>query len=235
MSSLKSIPFSMLVVVTVSATIVQGGCHWLVPFRSHEPAICKDCHLLSEKLSEEHRIKSDKMIFYLPFVPQPDDPLNLAFVIHSNHYNRTYAENGSERFEGDCWSCHEMKNGTTFRLSGVAGVLLNGINKDAITRMEPYFESWATSRYLDHTHFQGGTTSEDCHGTHLPDNKPTMEQCLACHGSYPELALLTEEKGDLNPHLSHIGEVRCSLCHYAHQKSKDHCQSCHEELSFTVP
>ena len=76
---------------------------------------------------------------------------------------------------------------------------------------------------------------EMCHGKLLPRSRPTKEQCLECHGSYQELGMITEKEESLNPHQSHIGEVRCTYCHHAHKESKDYCNRCHDEIKFEVP
>lgn len=82
---------------------------------------------------------------------------------------------------------------------------------------------------------------EDCH---LKDSHvviPTTDQCLSCHNSYSELAKKTEnvediKKGISNPHKSHIGEARCTLCHKIHSPSVLYCNTCHSpQFHLKVP
>ena len=68
----------------------------------------------------------------------------------------------------------------------------------------------------------------DCHLT--GNTKPlTTEDCLACHGSFEEVAGETA-KLDPNPHNSpHYGtELDCDLCHHEHSRSENFCAQCHE-------
>jgi hypothetical protein len=72
----------------------------------------------------------------------------------------------------------------------------------------------------------------------------TTAVCLACHGSYEELAALgaelVDEDGNIvNPHDTHRGEVDCCKCHLVHdtevtmvEKAYTYCYSCHHYGSF---
>jgi len=68
----------------------------------------------------------------------------------------------------------------------------------------------------------------DCHLTGNPKPLGT-EDCLACHGSFEEIAGGTA-KLDPNPHNSpHYGpELDCDLCHHEHSRSENFCAQCHE-------
>jgi fumarate reductase flavoprotein subunit len=82
---------------------------------------------------------------------------------------------------------------------------------------------------------------EDCHLENSEVVIPTTDKCLSCHGSYLEIAKKTEKMEDIkrgisNPHKSHIGEVRCTLCHKIHSSSVLYCNTCHSpHFSFQVP
>ena len=72
-----------------------------------------------------------------------------------------------------------------------------------------------------------------CHKGGDTTKKPTMDQCLACHGSYNDLAKRTEKLNpQFNPHLSHKGQEDCTSCHSMHGESHLICNDCH---AFTGP
>lgn len=60
-----------------------------------------------------------------------------------------------------------------------------------------------------------------------PGSEVKTEKCMACHGNYDKLVLLTD-KNEVNPHESHLGEPDCSQCHHAHKKSEAVCNQCHD-------
>ena len=67
------------------------------------------------------------------------------------------------------------------------------------------------------------------------ENAP-LESCLgaACHGSYSDVAELTRDI-EPNPHSSHLGEVRCTVCHKSEGKSTFYCNKCHVNVDLNVP
>lgn len=75
-------------------------------------------------------------------------------------------------------------------------------------------------------HATEALSCKDCHKTTEPVARPPAEACDRCH-TYAELATATA-KVDPNPHQSHQGEVRCTLCHRVHQPSMLVCNECHE-------
>ena len=78
-------------------------------------------------------------------------------------------------------------------------------------------------------HAKASVTCEKCHATKTPAEGAAVgiAACAKCHGSYEALAGKT--KGvDPNPHLTHQGNVRCSDCHWGHQKSVLMCNDCHK-------
>ena len=74
-------------------------------------------------------------------------------------------------------------------------------------------------------HDKMGVACVKCHGDKMP-SKPTQTACLACHGSYAELAKRTATLKP-NPHDSHMGDLECTVCHKAHKQSKVYCNDCH--------
>ncbi|MBS7622359.1 cytochrome c3 family protein [Candidatus Bathyarchaeota archaeon] len=119
--------------------------------------------------------------------------------------------------------------------------------------VKPYYESWRSGQYLDHRHALKGVTCDDCHvepgkprvleigkymkegvnyvtGNYpipLPEANLTKEYCLQCHGTYSELAQKSSNVKP-NPHMHHLGEIQCTLCHKSHKPFVNHCSECHE-------
>lgn len=67
----------------------------------------------------------------------------------------------------------------------------------------------------------------DCHGNDNPEKRAPHSACMGCHGEYADIAKLTE-KVEPNPHKSHQGEIRCTICHKAHEPSVVYCRECHD-------
>jgi len=121
--------------------------------------------------------------------------------------------------------------------------------------MDPYLESWASPPLLANAHAEYDLSCLDCHpfqimesarevivyvlGNYedpLREREFSQEWCFQCHehGSYEELKGRTAEMletVDRNPHDSHLGELRCSICHKMHRLSDDFCAQCHGEIS----
>lgn len=77
-----------------------------------------------------------------------------------------------------------------------------------------------------------GTNCAACHKGG-PGIAPKTEDCFGCHGSYQALAEKSQAVKP-NPHLSHMGELRCSVCHREHQPSKVFCNDCHTFESLKI-
>lgn len=93
--------------------------------------------------------------------------------------------------------------------------------------------------FLAGLHGKNDVGCADCHGKELPAPECFVEAtvCLNCHGSYGELAgkTLRPEEVDVNPHNSHLGELRCTLCHKGHSPSKAYCLQCHTDFHMPMP
>ena len=87
----------------------------------------------------------------------------------------------------------------------------------------------ANAATLADRHASYGAKCESCHVVKTPEEGARVknEQCLACHGSYEQLAEKTA-KVTPNPHDSHLGKVRCSDCHVGHADPKLMCNDCHK-------
>ena len=57
-------------------------------------------------------------------------------------------------------------------------------------------------------HMQKGVTCEQCHNSSAPT--------------------AAAKKVALNPHDSHAGQLRCTLCHKEHEQSVLYCRQCHK-------
>ena len=99
-----------------------------------------------------------------------------------------------------------------------------------------------TQGFLADRHAARNITCQSCHGAQEPTLTSMKDSCLACHGSYAELAQKTSG-GKVNPHKSHLGEPYCSFCHHGHEKSVNGCAGgeaayCHGKsvlFQFDVP
>lgn len=62
------------------------------------------------------------------------------------------------------------------------------------------------------------------------------QTCLDCHGgTWEELAKLTEDLGDYNPHDSLHGTIEnCNECHKGHAAQVDLCSECHDNGGQTM-
>ena len=87
-----------------------------------------------------------------------------------------------------------------------------------------------------HYHLLADIKCEQCHGKSSKPEVPTMEQCIACHGSTTKLAEKTKGVKPRNPHTSpHYGtELDCNFCHHQHTKSENYCLQCHT-FGFKTP
>lgn len=82
-------------------------------------------------------------------------------------------------------------------------------------------------------HIARGMQCTSCH-TEMPPKAVPTSQCLSCHGSYEKLADATD-KGDINPHESHLGDIDCDRCHKGHGQPVLACAQCHQFKNITVP
>ena len=87
----------------------------------------------------------------------------------------------------------------------------------------------ADNAMLAERHAKRGVACTSCH-VKSPNDKPTMTQCLACHGgSFEANAANTEKYGQWNPHSSiHGGYNSCDNCHEKGQEvTRNWCANCH--------
>ncbi|MDR0770796.1 MAG: cytochrome c3 family protein [Burkholderiales bacterium] len=67
---------------------------------------------------------------------------------------------------------------------------------------------------------------ESCHDGAKPAARAAATSCIKCHGDYAKLAEKTK-KTKPNPHQTHQGNLRCTVCHKAHEPSVLYCNECH--------
>ena len=81
----------------------------------------------------------------------------------------------------------------------------------------------------------------DCHGKEkdilLDDAESSVSgACVSCHGSLLRMSERSEERAKgkdyINPHVSHVGAMNCTVCHRAHEASAAYCNNCH---TFNLP
>lgn len=90
-------------------------------------------------------------------------------------------------------------------------------------------------------HAAAGVNCEECHIESTSYSRTANDVCLKCHGSYADLAMQTAHLRNIknaiqNPHDSHIGDARCTICHKNHDDSVLYCNQCHSpKFDMQVP
>lgn len=97
--------------------------------------------------------------------------------------------------------------------------------------------SIAVAAPMQFKHQQRSVTCEQCHGVANPSTKAKAKSCMKCH-NYADVAQKSKHLNP-NPHDSHAGELRCTLCHREHADSVVYCKECHKNndpnFNFKVP
>ena len=111
----------------------------------------------------------------------------------------------------------------------------------------------ACSVFLSSISFAGPTMQlkhknvpcETCHGTNNPVKPANQAACIQCHGQYKGKVIPGADYNPnrnprrpelmVNPHDSHLGDVRCTLCHREHFKSpQTTCNQCHSSFKLNT-
>lgn len=100
--------------------------------------------------------------------------------------------------------------------------------------LAPVFANAADPAPLADRHSQKSVACSSCH-VKAPNAKPTMKECLACHGGTYEGLAKSTESDDINMHATHMGELECTECHSGHKKPRLVCDGCHEFTDIVVP
>lgn len=77
-------------------------------------------------------------------------------------------------------------------------------------------------------HMQKGVTCEQCHNSSAPTAAAKSKACMKCHNYQDLAAASAAKKVALNPHDSHAGQLRCTLCHKEREQSVLYCRQCHK-------
>ncbi len=191
------------------------------------PGSCVSCHeKIQTVLPKDHPPSEGKDIgscltcHQTPSVAGKPNPFSAN--IHKSHLV------GKAKLQ--CSFCHIIEEGKSFSLPGRESI--GKPDKQTLDELPQITAEWGKSQYLGAVHSAKDVTCASCHGETLPllDAKPTNAQCLACHGSYEALAAKTpgQDHVSRNPHNSHLGPINCTVCHKAHQVSKNYCLECHQ-------
>lgn len=94
---------------------------------------------------------------------------------------------------------------------------------------------------LKSPHQQAGLECSDCHKNTPPKRKASQKACRSCHSDMKDAAasILSEgadRKVEMNIHDTHVGDLRCTVCHSAHRESKLYCNdACHHKFDLKTP
>jgi hypothetical protein len=205
-----------------SSSVSEGGS----PERS-----CLQCHAsIDETLPFGHESVEGETIMacivcHVPMADGKAEPNRFSKRIHQPHARK--------EVDAACTSCHVISVEGKFGLPGHP-LAMNAPDEKTLDILKEIFNSWAESSYLDAIHANRFVTCSSCHGNELPalDDRPANDRCFECHGSYAELAAKTPgaDFADRNPHASHLGDIACTVCHKAHEKSINYCLDCHKRF-----
>jgi len=96
-----------------------------------------------------------------------------------------------------------------------------------------FFIAGAAPLFLADKHKIAAIACGGCHKENPPKDQVPTVICNECHGGQARLANRTQ-KVIPNPHESHLGDVKCELCHHVHKSSENYCGNCHE-FGYKVP
>ena len=197
---------------------------------------CTSCHEnFAEVLSDNHPAVAGDTLFACFKCHKPMDSQKPESNPFSTRLHRAHIQG-----EGSlaCSDCHAWSPGSRFGLVGV-DIDYGSPSESDMDLLQKATLSWADSPFLDAMHGDKDVTCRGCHGEIFPTFGDTVEndRCLACHESYDALAQKTTPATfpDRNPHKSHLGEINCTVCHFAHSESKPYCLECHKKFQMTIP
>src|SRR5262245_12580645 len=109
---------------------------------------------------------------------------------------------------------------------------------DEIAAIKRAMNDTVHSSHLANLHVQKGLSCSSCHGNDLiPDANATQPNArdVTRHVAMEKIAERHKGPSYLNPHASHLGNIACGSCHYAHQESKAYCLNCHTNFNMPLP
>lgn len=199
-------------------------------------SVCQRCHESGLPLPAAHpKVKGASLAECASCHPSQvgqAKPYRFATRLHNAHVNAQL----------DCTGCHAYAPGKRFATATGKGNL-GALDIQQYERLHKAVASAASSKGLAAVHGNKLDLScGACHGKQLiPDDNETVvnKQCVACHGGYDKLAVLTKAKlknPDINPHGSHLGtQIACTVCHQGHVESKAYCLNCHTNFTMPMP
>ncbi len=177
---------------------------------------CASCHEKpSDVLQSKHIQVQD---FHSCFSCHIEDKeFKLSNTLHSAHFTHMDIDNAA------CVSCHIEENGA------IRVDTKNNFTADTESALTA-FKSFYQTGTLANSHKNAGLSCDACHKAYDYDEADSMSsKCVNCHGSYEELAKITEDtEYDANPHKSHYPTLACTKCHSAHSQFQDFCSKCHQ-------
>jgi len=90
-------------------------------------------------------------------------------------------------------------------------------------------------------HKEAGLSCSDCHKEKTPSARPSQKVCRDCHSDMTDTKSkvykdIAGHEVTFNPHYTHTGSMRCTLCHKMHSTSELYCNTgCHHKFQVKVP
>jgi hypothetical protein len=91
----------------------------------------------------------------------------------------------------------------------------------------PFSFGEAGPSLLGDKHKVAGISCEGCHKENPPKEQVPTPVSNECHGNQKKIVEISRNVAP-NPHDSHLGNLKCELCHHAHKPSEAYCNTCHE-------
>jgi hypothetical protein len=210
-----------LVLAAALAALASAGLDPAAAWAQAPSGGCTACHAkLADKLPAGHPDATGMAVAgCLGCHARGGGATPFEWSMHLGHFRNA-------QFSGTCWSCHTLDADGALRVTGDDPRPAPRATRDVVDKMNPFYRSWATSSFLDRRHADKNVGCAGCHGATLPRKRVGNDGCLACHTSYEAVAQKTKH-AEPNPHDSHVGEVRCTLCHRGHAAPVLYCNQCH--------
>lgn len=227
---------TFLVSVLLALVFCAGAAEKAPPSEPANKAPCASCHDSAEDLLGKKHPKAEIsdmaacLTCHKPNLTGKAEPNAFSAKLHRSHLN--------EPTSLECTVCHTWSPGEALGLPELE-LFFGKLSEQDMAMTKKIFTSWATSSYLDSLHARKDLTCSSCHGKSLAKRGDLVEneRCLKCHGPFEKLVQRSAPKDfpDRNPHLSHLGEIDCTVCHMGHSASSVYCLGCHPRWSMKIP
>lgn len=232
---LPKIPGGLLAAAALVLAALFTAPAEAAPQAAKAQTACRDCHRgFAELLPPKHKaVKGDTLRACLS-CHEPD----AAAPAEANAYAaRLHRAHATEKGKLDCLACHVLRPKGKLAVAGDKVVL--PVAAGHFTRVREVTAQWAGGSLLDAAHARADVGCAGCHGPGVPadDADVDNDRCLSCHGPLDKLVAKSRpaEHPDRNPHLSHLGEIACTVCHKAHVASELYCLDCHRKFEMKLP